>query len=94
MKIINLRDHLKTHIPSDKREQPHICNWPECGKEFFRADELRLHMGSHNILKRHKCTKCNKEYMSSTSLKTHVKIKHSENSRKQMNRKKVKLKIF
>lgn len=98
VKIVNLRDHIiKKHMSSHNRKQLHnrkqsqICNWPKCGKEFLRADELRLHMCSHTIRKKFKCPKCNKEYMSSASLKNHIK-KHPKISQKQMNQKKVKLK--
>ena len=66
-----LKIHMKFHEPPR-----HICDYPDCKKEFYAADKLLAHHKFHNNQKDHKCHLCDKCYFHKTNLNKHFRQSH------------------
>ena len=49
-----------------------ICKWESCGKSFFEAGILRMHIHTvHDSHKDHKCKSCGKSFTGKPYLRKH-----------------------
>ena len=52
---------------------PFACQWPGCGKRFYRTDQLTRHERTHTGEKRFVCFVCSRAFSRSDHLNKHAK---------------------
>lgn len=65
---------LKKHM----KEKKYKCEWPNCDKAFYRADELKRHNRVHTKEKPFACPHCDRKFARSDHVRTHVRIHTGE----------------
>ena len=60
------------------------CTYPDCSKAFHHAENLKVHLRSHNNIK---CPQCRRTFKEEASLQTHLKIHENAKSRSKKKRK-------
>jgi hypothetical protein len=60
------------------KEKKYACNWENCTKAFYRADELKRHTRVHTKEKPFPCPHCDRHFARSDHVRTHVRIHTGE----------------
>ena len=72
----NICATCKEVFTSDSEYQSHLQKHPleclQCGKYFYRRQNLELHLKRHLAIKPHKCTICNKAFVTKQKLAEHT----------------------
>lgn len=67
----NLKAHMDTHDPH--RDQPHVCQYPECTRRFVRRTDLVRHEQSVHLKERkHRCPLCYGCFARKDTLRRHI----------------------
>uniref|UniRef100_A0A1I8I9J0 C2H2-type domain-containing protein n=1 Tax=Macrostomum lignano TaxID=282301 RepID=A0A1I8I9J0_9PLAT len=59
------------HYRCHTGEKPYHCDWPGCGREFARSDELSRHRRGHTGERRFRCARCDRQFSRSDHLAKH-----------------------
>merc|ERR1712093_322998 len=68
----------KTKGKKQPKEKKYACNWENCTKAFYRADELKRHTRVHTKEKPFPCPHCDRHFARSDHVRTHVRIHTGE----------------
>jgi predicted Zn-ribbon and HTH transcriptional regulator len=60
--------------PWDGYDKPYRCTYPDCGKSFSKAHNLRSHVRIHAAVKPFKCQYCNYSFRRNHDLKRHTRL--------------------
>ncbi|KAI8915326.1 hypothetical protein DFJ77DRAFT_430361, partial [Powellomyces hirtus] len=64
--------NLKSHLPLHDPERPRLFDCNECGKSFFKQNDLARHANTHGGENQCECS-CGKRYSRVDALKRHMK---------------------
>jgi uncharacterized Zn-finger protein len=76
-----LGENNPPHTPRPKKqlkEKKYKCEWANCDKAFYRADELKRHTRVHTKEKPFPCPHCDRHFARSDHVRTHVRIHTGE----------------
>ncbi|XP_064633914.1 uncharacterized protein LOC135491739 isoform X2 [Lineus longissimus] len=71
------RSHLRRHESTHSGDRNYLCTWPDCGKAFRHADNLKVHYRQHTNEKPIQCALCEFACRQRNSLSWHMKRHHN-----------------